>query len=134
MWYSAMKVFDDNTNTIWRYSGDCAYIAWPSQALPLEFLLTATLGVSLNHKEFDSTKTTKLGLLKHKGRREWGYRQIGEAPPVQGTIMWIRRIIFCIIFRPMEWSTVTETPIVPVENIYRLMGQAGISYYAILRA
>ena len=38
MWYSAMKVFDDNTNTIWRYSGDYAYIAWPSEAaFPLEF-------------------------------------------------------------------------------------------------
>lgn len=139
MWYSAMKVFDDNTNTIWRYSGDYAYIAWPSQAaFPLEFFAdNDPWFVSLNHKEFDSTKTDQIRvtLRNIKDGREWVFTQadLGGSTAssryhnvdTQGF-----GAPFCIIFRPdgVEYRD-GDTYSVTVENIYRLMGQkAGISY------
>jgi len=130
--YSAMKVFDNQHNTVWGKKGDFDFIAWPSQvAFPIEFFDDHDpWSVSLNHEVYDNTKIgdIKVTLNNLTLNKKWTFTK-EDLNEMQSNKFYnidtgLYGIPFCIIFRPDNISyNDGDVYEVTIENIYDKQGQ-----------
>jgi len=130
--YSAMKVFTNDSNNIWKYNEDYDYVAWPSEeAFPIEFFNNHDAwSVSLNFRKYNpkSIGSIKVTLTQMGTDKKWIFNQedLVKADK-EGKYFNINTdgfgIPYCIIFRPDNATYYDGATFeVKIENIYDMEG------------